>query len=191
MQEIEIEFKNILTYNEYTNLVNDFFQKEEPIRQVNYYFETSDFQLRDNLAALRIRKKDETYVATLKQPHSNGLLETHDSVSEDTLQNWMKNVITLPPNIKEQLDEFGIQSSDLRYAGSLQTERLEKKKEHTILVLDHSTYNDMEDYELELEATNASLGKQTFKQLLKEYNIEERPTKNKIERFFNSVSFNQ
>lgn len=57
-QNIEIEFKNMLTKEEYELLLTHFqVGKEDLFEQENHYFDTSDFALKANHSALRIRKK--------------------------------------------------------------------------------------------------------------------------------------
>lgn len=58
VQELEIEFKNLLTKEEFHRLA-DFFQLTEKdfAEQENYYFDTKYFALKKHGAALRIRKK--------------------------------------------------------------------------------------------------------------------------------------
>ncbi len=58
MQEIEIEFKNILTKQEFDTLLQWFQIKSEQFQpQTNYYFDTEDYLLKKNESALRIKKK--------------------------------------------------------------------------------------------------------------------------------------
>ena len=88
-QEIEIEFKNIVTKEEFDTLCKSF-SIEAFTKQVNHYFETPDFSLKEAGSALRIRHKGETYTLTLKQPAEIGLLETHQVVTEDEAKMMME-----------------------------------------------------------------------------------------------------
>lgn len=188
-QEIEIEFKNLLIKSEYTKLLQAFnLNPEDAFKQVNYYFETSDLTLRENGSALRIRKKNDSYQLTLKQPHEKGLLETHDTLSKNEVRLWMNDEIIAKPNVGRQLEQLGISFNSLFFQGELTTNRIETPYKDTLIVLDHSQYNNLEDYELELEANNFAYGKQIFLELLTEHHIQQRKTPNKIKRFFNSVT---
>ncbi|MDQ0351788.1 uncharacterized protein YjbK [Alkalibacillus filiformis] len=188
MQEIEIEFKNLLTKEEYERLAVHYIKDSSEIKQqINYYFETNDFELRSKRAALRIREKNGEYIATLKQPVENGLLETHDVLSAEQFDQWLQDDINLPPNINKQLNEIGVTGDQLSYKGALQTNRFEEKNDQYIIVLDHSQYNQTEDYELELEVYDYEYGKRLFSELLKKFKIEKRETSNKIARFFATV----
>ncbi|WP_188208332.1 CYTH domain-containing protein [Alkalibacillus aidingensis] len=189
MQEIEIEFKNLLTKQEYLRLIDQVVKSTPtPKTQVNHYFETDDFQLRQNQMALRIRQKHQAYVATLKQPHEDGLLETHDDLTEQQVKQWLRDQISLPPNISKQLARIDLDEKRLKYQGALTTHRIEEDQEQFTLVLDHSEYNQTEDFELELEVNSYEYGQEIFNHLLKQYQIPKRHTKNKIVRFFESFS---
>ncbi len=57
-QEIEIEFKNLLTKSEFLKLSEALCMKEHDFKQqVNHYFDTKDFSLKQKKSALRIREK--------------------------------------------------------------------------------------------------------------------------------------
>lgn len=82
-QEIEIEFKNMLTKQEFKNIASALQLTEKDFTdQKNHYFDTDSFALKQKHAALRIRRKNGKYVLTLKEPADVGLLETHQQLSE-------------------------------------------------------------------------------------------------------------
>src|SRR5699024_2293642 len=89
-QEIEIEYKNLLTKQEFDYLLGHFPFPQNSQKQTNFYFETENFSLKENGAALRIREKDGHYRLTLKEPHPDGLLETHDPLTEAEAMNWLQ-----------------------------------------------------------------------------------------------------
>ncbi|WP_085506990.1 CYTH domain-containing protein [Thalassobacillus devorans] len=184
-QEIEIEFKNILTKEEYDRLKNTLpFEKAKVQEQTNHYFETENFDLKQNGAALRIREKNGGFTLTLKQPHPDGLLETHATLTTDECESWISGAPNAKENVFHQLHELGINPDELNYQGALKTNRQEIRYQDTLLVLDHSLYHETEDYELELEATDRAHGEKVFHQLLTDHEIPERETDNKIKRFF-------
>ncbi|MFP3488877.1 CYTH domain-containing protein, partial [Staphylococcus sp. SIMBA_130] len=61
--------------------------------QINHYFETKEFSLKELGCAIRIREKDGKYTLTLKEPHPDGLLETHDLLTKQEALNWMNGTI--------------------------------------------------------------------------------------------------
>lgn len=187
-QEIEIEFKNLLTKAEFEFITNSFhLLQSDFFAQENHYFDTVNFSLMENGCALRIRKKESRYTLTLKQPHEEGLLETHQQLTEELALSLLQNdrtLQTIEGRILDIISAFSIDPNDIEYLGTLKTDRAELEHEGNLLVLDHSYYLGHEDYELEYEVKDAIKGIQRFSQLLDEYDIIKRPTDNKISRFF-------
>ncbi|MCI0764694.1 CYTH domain-containing protein [Bacillus sp. TL12] len=182
-QEIEIEFKNMVTQEEFQTLC-DAFSIHSFAKQVNHYFETPHFSLKEAGSALRIRHKGGAYTLTLKQPAEVGLLETHQSVTEEEAQQMMKTNELIAGPVLDQLHKLQIPVSTLAYMGSLTTERAETTFEGGTLVFDHSFYYNHDDYELEYEVQDEEAGKAHFLNLLNKYHIPVRHTKNKVQRFF-------
>ncbi|WP_144613542.1 CYTH domain-containing protein [Bacillus cereus] len=182
-QEIEIEFKNIVTEEEFDTLCKSF-SIEVFTKQVNHYFETPDFSLKEAGSALRIRHKGETYTLTLKQPAEVGLLETHQVVTAEEANMMMETNVIIQGAVMDQLHKLQIPVSALTYMGSLTTERAETLFEGGTLVFDHSFYYNHDDYEIEFEVQDEETGKAAFIHLLKQHDIPIRHTNNKVKRFF-------
>lgn len=186
-QEIEIEYKNLLTKEEFDRLLENLPFPEQSETQINYYFETKDFSLKQNGCALRIREKNGEYKLTLKEPHPQGLLETHDFLTKQEALDWIDGKFITKRHTASQLAEKDISPEDLIYYGCLKTERRELNDNNVLIVLDFSTYNGKSDYELELEAPSQEVGIEAFQTLLKAHNIQKRITPNKIKRFFQTL----
>ncbi|TDK58522.1 CYTH domain-containing protein [Bacillus salipaludis] len=185
-QNIEIEFKNMLTKEEYELLLIKFTTVESKlITQENHYFDTKDFALKNEQSALRIRQKGQQFEMTLKQPANIGLLETTQNLTEAEATLAIQEGKLPSGAIKEIISKMDIVFSKLSYFGSLKTNRAEMNYKSGILVLDHSLYLNKEDYELEYEVENEQLGQKIFEELLNQYNIPHRKTENKIQRFYN------
>ncbi|PEV97418.1 CYTH domain-containing protein [Bacillus cereus] len=182
-QEIEIEFKNMVTEEEFETLCKSF-SIEAFTKQVNHYFETPHFSLKEAGSALRIRHKGETYTLTLKQPAEVGLLETHQVITEDEAKMMMETNTIIQGIVVDQLYKLQIPVSALTYMGSLTTERSETLFEGGTLVFDHSFYYNHDDYEIEFEVQDEESGKAAFINLLTKHNIPVRHTNNKVKRFF-------
>jgi len=181
-QELEIEFKNLLSEQEYLSLFTHYASTKQPIWQANDYFDTPDFELRKKGAALRIREKKQGLVLTLKQPHEDGLLETHVTLSANEAEDLFKYGLIHSDEMNHQLKSFDLQGS-LEHLGRLETERIDIVLPEGLLVLDKSRYLGHTDYELEFEVSNFKQGQKDFEQLLLEHDIPQRETKNKIVRF--------
>lgn len=184
-QEIEIEFKNLLTLEEFTRLKkrlqindNDFF------RQENHYFDTENFHLRNLGCALRIREKTDKDELTLKEPAKEGLLETTQLLSRRDKEIMFSQGQLPEGSVKEQLKMLNIPLDEIKYFGSLTTERAESNYKGGIVVLDYSTYLNQHDYELEYEVKDINIGHLVFTDLLKDELIPIRKTANKIHRFY-------
>ncbi|WP_458414296.1 CYTH domain-containing protein [Schinkia sp. CFF1] len=186
-QEIEIEYKNMLTKDEFELLMKNFaISPDDFISQENYYFDTFNFSLRAKKSALRIRKREDKYIFTLKQPLEQGLLETHQELTaaEAILLLEDKGKQFVDGDIKDAIMQMRINPLDIHYLGELTTNRAEIKDGENILVLDHSFYQGHEDYELEYEVKKPIEGKERFLEIIKQHHIPLRNTKNKIARFF-------
>ena len=184
--QLEIEFKNLLTHQEFLRLCNTFSISENDFHsQRNTYFDTHDFNLRDKKMGFRLRTLSSRNELTLKSPSTNehSMMEITELVTNeerdailrqgyiDTLQ--YKNFSHLPP----RLYSFG----------SLRTERAEFHYKDGLLVLDHSHYMQQEDYEVEYEVEDVELGQKVFLDLLSKHDIPTRQTDKKIARFMKAA----
>jgi uncharacterized protein YjbK len=184
-QEIEIEFKNLLKYEEFFRLIHDFqVQKTAFTEQTNYYFDTPDFQLKTHESALRIRMKNHSYVLTLKQQYKEHILETHQSLDKEMFASILNNQKLPDGEVTDVLKKLHIHVSKIQHLGELTTHRVEFPYEGGLLVLDENHYLGKIDYELEYESTDYKRGEKIFLDLLQSKNIPKRETKSKIHRFF-------
>ena len=187
-QTLEIEFKNMLTKAEYDKLLQEFQISEKMIIvQENHYFDTLDFNLKEQKSALRIRQKKDYYEMTLKQPAPVGLLETNQALTEEEAKLAIGNGNVPSGMIKELIMKMGIPFSQIIYFGSLKTYRAELNYMSGLLVFDHSIYLNKEDFELEFEVEDYHKGQKVFKEFLDGHGILERPTNNKIQRFYDQM----
>ncbi|RIP35749.1 CYTH domain-containing protein [Staphylococcus gallinarum] len=180
----EIEFKQLLSQTEYQQIYNVYFKGIVPFSQTNYYIDTPDFQLKAHKSALRIRVKDNFNEMTLKIPATVGLMEYNCETLVEPQLNKLLLPESIPSEIIEQLKQMDISLNELTILGALTTNRVEKEISNNLLVLDHSSYLDKEDYELEYEVTDHDQGLQSFKALLEQFNIEHQTPDNKVQRFF-------
>lgn len=181
-QEIEIELKQLLMKEEFEQLKQHFQLKDSDFHtQTNYYFDTSQFDIKSKFAALRMREKNGQWVLTLKEPHEIGLLETHQTIAPPSNLDDFQ----LPKGeVADRLDHLNIQKDQIVYFGSLETSRAEKMIKEGLIVLDHSRYLTVEDYELEFEVSDLEIGQAAFSALLQQFQIPVRNTKNKVVRFY-------
>lgn len=183
-RELEIEFKNMLTQEEYDQLLAAFDRTSNDAKtQENYYFDTADFQLKHQKCALRIRKKKESFECTLKTPAPEGNYEITDSLSAAQAAQTISGQSFNAPEVLTTLETLNVDPAELRMIGKLTTHRTELEIDGGLLVIDHSEYGKKEDFEVEFEVADAIAGKQRFMELLAHHGIPMRPADKKIARF--------
>lgn len=184
-EEIEIEFKSMLTQNEYEELLRYYNVTDDQfVIQTNLYFDTADFQLKNHGMGLRIRRFDTKAEATLKIPQSVGLLEVTDALTITEVEQAInkKQFASGAAEILARLKQLNISLLDLSLIGKLITKRSEFTIPEGKLALDESWYGQQHDFELELEVSDSSYGGKDFNQLLKKFDLPYRKTQNKIAR---------
>ena len=187
MPEIEKEFKNLLTKEQYTSLVEDYkdvFTKD--VTQTNSYYDYKGL-LQKHKMALRIRivEGKDTGEITLKIPQSSlEVLEFTELLPVDILNQYNNDKqFPLPPSIRKVLDKEEISIQTVMQTALLTTHRLEGAlSENEWLVLDESHYNGNIDFEMEMEVRSLELGEPVFLGILAKYNIERRQAESKIKR---------
>ena len=188
-KELEIEFKNMLTKKEYRRLSEDFAAFHNgPVTQHNHYFDTVDFQLKEQLSALRIRNKSGRFECTLKVPAAVGHYEITDKLTKEQARRMLEMEAFEAAEVSAALQELNIPSTALKPIGTLTTHRVEFEYLEGLLVIDHSEYNGREDFELEFEVADAESGQERFLNFLKQQEIPNRPAKKKIVRFMDSAA---
>ncbi|MBA4536438.1 CYTH domain-containing protein [Bacillus aquiflavi] len=189
-QHLEIEFKNLLTKEEFIRL-KQFFQikNDEFFKQENHYFDTKQFTLRNAKSALRIREINGRFELTLKQKVKDGHLEINEMIPEAAAKRMFEKKLFPHGEISKTIETLKINLTDIEYFGSLKTIRAERKYKDGLIVLDHSFYLNEEDFELEYEVKNKQTGQKVFFQLLHEIGIPLRGADNKIQRFFKQKNF--
>ncbi|HWL22587.1 MAG TPA: CYTH domain-containing protein [Ureibacillus sp.] len=188
-QEIEIEFKNLLTKEQYEMLLKEFNIAPDKIkRQVNHYFDTPNWHLKNLSSGLRIRETAAKFVCTLKEKTSQHThLETTDIISPEEASNMLQGKEFLAPTVLAKLQQLQVPVNELQVFGSLTTDRVEFPFENGTLVLDHSFYLNSHDYEVEYETYDEIIGSTIFNNFLIKYDIEIKRTDKKIARFMKAL----
>ncbi|WP_206854899.1 CYTH domain-containing protein [Candidatus Enterococcus mangumiae] len=183
---VEIEFKTLLTKEDYMRLLSHYQLTADRFHsQTNFYYDTPDFQLKQNGCGLRIRVLDNYAEYTLKTPAIEGKLETTDSYTvQEATKMIEEHRLPRTGAVFQKLQEFSIDSSQLINIGHLTTKRAEFPIEEGLLAIDESWGEQLHDYELELEVTDAKSGKKAFEHFLQRQSIPYHPSKNKIQRMF-------
>lgn len=177
-KNIEIEFKTIISKNQYFELLETFNLKDNIFKQTNYYFDTEDYELNKKHIVLRIRQKgDNHFKVTLKSQSEKGAYENHMLLNKKQANEMIENGF----NTSTFFDQTNY---DVKYIVNLDNYRVSTPYMGGTLFLDKCVYCNTEDYEIEYEVDHFDTGLKIFEQFLKENNIEYKPTKRKSERAF-------
>ena len=188
-QEIEIEFKNVLTKKQYDALLEYFqIQPEQINYQVNHYFDTEQWHLKQLMSGLRIRQIGDHFECTIKEKTTdNAHLETTDVLTKELAEQLLNGVPFHTKSVGMRLEALHIPIDQLKLFGSLATNRVELNYKGGILVLDHSTYMNQHDYEVEYEAVDETTGQMIFDEFLVAHQIKKNCAPKKIARFMNAL----
>lgn len=188
MIETEIEFKNLITSDQFKQIRDSLFIDITPFYQTNFYIDTEDLQIRKNILMLRIRELEDRFVLTLKVPNEvHVITEYHQILDESVLEKTNIDESDLGADIINVLKERNIDTNTLKIQGQLETIRYERTYKNGLLVLDESQYFGETDYELEFEAKNVSDGKVVFNEILDHYDIQRTEEVVKSERFYRKL----
>lgn len=181
---LEIEYKSMLTQQEYRQLIQYYQLKTENFTvQTNIYFDTPDGQLAQKNCGLRIRLLEDRAEYTLKTPAKEGKLETTDPLrKEEALSFIEQHQLPRHGAVFQKLLEMAVPADELGKIGDITTKRAEFHIEEGLLAIDESFGKQLHDFELELEVSNATLGKPAFLAFLGRHSFPYRPAKNKIQR---------
>lgn len=190
MKQIEIEYKTLLSQEEFDRL-SQAFSHVPLISQTNHYFDTPDRQLRSTKLSLRIRTLADRAELTLKIPQEIGNMEHNWDLSLEDAQTMLtQNRLSLNP-VTQLLIDKGFNLDDIIKLGSLTTHRRETQLPIGLLALDENHYSDQKDYELELEVADPELGQEAFHKFLDQEKISFKYAKSKVVRFLQTLLSDQ
>lgn len=167
-KNIEIEFKALLTKEEYLKAQSYF--EDKGYSQTNYYFDTHNEKLRSLRITLRVRLKNNEYEFTLKRNGKIGLDEYNEKISQEDFNRLVSHQ-PIESGILELLNEYDISLADLHQIYSLTTYRQDMYYHGGILSLDKSQYLNHEDYEIEYEVIDPTHAIKYFNLFLSQLGI--------------------
>ncbi|WP_286925359.1 MULTISPECIES: CYTH domain-containing protein [Lysinibacillus] len=188
-QQLEIEFKNLLTKQQYEHLLQEFHIQENAIhRQTNHYFDTPSQAIKNRQSGLRIRQIDNYFECTLKEKSAaHTHIETTDVLTAEQAQLTIEGKGFYAHEVAKRLAQYHISLDELAVFGSLTTDRVEIPYKDGLLVFDHSFYLQCDDYEVEYESKDATKGNVIFDEFLQQYQIEKKASDKKIARFMKAL----
>ena len=173
----EIEFKTLITKEQYYNLLDEFNLTNNIFSQINHYFDTENTDLIQEQTVLRIRQKGNNYKLTKKTRALVGADETHIFLSKEKAQEMLEtgfdaNIIGLPYKVTK--------------VAELTTYRASSHFRNGKIFFDRSEYYGKFDYEIEYEVDEVNQGKKDFKDFLDSHNIEYKESIRKSKRAFDN-----
>jgi uncharacterized protein YjbK len=173
---LEIEAKILVNEDEFKKIIAFLNLKEEQaIKQVNYYIDTPNTDLRHFGFGLRIRHRLEQYTLTLKSPMAEGTLEKNQQLNKDQYQAFIKDGIFPEGLVKDFLLMYNFDVQSLKILTSLTTYRIDTIFQGSNISIDKNNYGDSVDFEIESERTSIQLAQDILNNLCLEANINYRP----------------
>ena len=177
---LEIEFKAELSKEDYESLILKY-SNEKIYEQNNFYFDTPNFDIRKAKCGLRIRELNNELELTLKVDQKEGKLEINQKI-----YSLFRIGFEFPDGeVKDYIENnLGIDVKKINILGNLLTYRLDIRYMSALISIDKSIYNDIIDYEIEIEDSSMELAKEHLKKFLTENNIEYKKSPgSKLKRF--------
>ena len=173
----EIEFKTLITKEQYEMLLEEFNLTNNIFTQINHYFDTKDADLLNEKTVLRIRQKGNNYKLTKKTRATVGADETHIFLSKSSALEMLENgfdanIIGLPYQVSK--------------VSELTTYRASSHYKNGKIFFDRSVYYGNTDYEIEYEVDEVNQGKRDFIEFLDSHNIEYKESIRKSKRAFDN-----
>ncbi|MGP6389328.1 CYTH domain-containing protein [Streptococcus dysgalactiae] len=182
MTNLEIEYKTLLTKDEYNRLLSQM-SHVAPVTQTNYYIDTEEFDLKANKMSLRIRTFTNSAELTLKVPEKVGNREYNLPLTLEQAKDMIKHGHLPESPALDIITSIGIDLEALKTFGHLTTIRRESDTPIGKMALDYNQYANTKDYELELEVTDPIKGKIDFDLFLTQHQIAFKYAKSKVARF--------
>jgi uncharacterized protein YjbK len=178
---IEVQFKTLLTLEEYEKLI-DKFKGNRTDLQTNHYFDTKRFSLKAYDTSLRVRDRD-TLELTLKRKKGYSIQEITLPIDNEVLEEMRQTGEIPEGQIRDELTPLIGQQKVFNFL-SLSTLRMYLPYRNGALFIDKSTYLDTIDYELEYLGKNYNEAKKEFIQMINELGIKYKKADKKIKRAF-------
>lgn len=190
--EIECEKRILIEKEDYFSILKDIRKQHKNVKFLfitNYYLDTDDRSIIKNRSVLRIRTiSGHKKVLTLKIAGTNGDKEHHQELTYYSYKKCLNGCYIPKGNIKEQLLKIGVDVNKISCFGNLKTKRLEIKNDNHLLVLDLNQYNNIVDYNLEIEAKDMKTAESVFEYYLNKFSINAKNDhSSKSSRFFKTL----
>lgn len=178
-QSFEFEKRAMLTHEQYIDIVSFILRKYSPKllykHLLNEYFDTESLDLLNSGCVLRVRHTiHDGMILTLKSPleDKSGDLETSQHLSLADYDS-LKNTFLFPDGpVKDKLIQLNFSLSQIKYMSSLKCKRTEIEDGEYVIVLDENNYDDIFDYNIEIEASSLEAAQEKILEYSKMFNFE-------------------
>lgn len=159
----EYESRVMVSEEQYHQILSHYSKshsKKEYSVNVNKYFDYDDLYLTLHNIVLRARSIDENnYELTLKIKGEKSDLELNHILNKEQYEE-MKKKVTIPESpLLDKLNELNIDIDRLKMIVGLKTERLEIQYKNHLLVIDKNYFNNIVDYNVEVESYDRNTAK--------------------------------
>ena len=178
----EYETRIMLTESEYFEIVSHFMRlhpNKQFLKNTNIYFDTEDLFLRKKHITFRIRIiNDVKSEITIKIKGANGDDEINDSLTGKDVELFLKERYLPNGDVKSFLLSLPYTFDAYKEITTLYNVRLEIEEDDHLLVIDKNIYNDITDYNLEIEtADNIESARKWLDHYIKQFNLANRGQK--------------
>jgi len=180
---VEVEFKTLLTKEEYDRLMEQFKGNRMDL-QTNHYFDTSRFSLKALDASLRVRERDSLEL-TLKRKKGYIIQEFNLPINKEIFEEIKSTGILPEGELKNEVASL-VGDQKVNNFLSLSTLRMFFTYKNGILFIDKSHYLGITDYELEYEAKSYHAGKKEFVQIIGDLGLQYKKSEKKVKRAYNA-----
>jgi len=182
-KSVEVEFKTLLSKEEYERLMEQFKGNRMDL-QTNHYFDTSRFSLKALDASLRVRER-ESLELTLKRKKGYIIQEFNLPINKEIFEEIKTTGVLPEGELKNEVSNL-VGEQRINNFLSLSTLRMFFSYNNGVLFIDKSQYLGITDYELEYEAKSYHAGKKEFVQIISELGIQYRKSEKKVKRAYNA-----
>ena len=180
----DVEFKTLLTKDEYKRLYEKFKQNGTDI-QTNHYLDTTRFSLKATDASLRVRERQNLEL-TLKKKKGYSIQQFTFEITKEQFEEIKTTGILPECEIAHEVKNI-IGEQKINNFMSLSTERMVFPYSKGYLFIDKSHYLGVVDFELQYVAKNYHNGKQEFIGIINELGIQYKKAEKKIKRAYNQL----
>lgn len=159
-----------LLMGHYSSLEN----KKKHLNITNIYFDTPNYDILSSHSVLRIRYFDneENIELTYKIGGKDGDVEITDFLNKEDYKNLIDNSIFPNKEVSKYLAKNHIEIQNVKKITSLRCERLEISFPSCLVVIDKNYYNDIIDYDLEIEAETKLKAKEEILKIANNFSLE-------------------